>query len=83
MKIHSHSAIWILYLTVAVFCGAAGFAPVPVNRGMLQSSAVTTPDQRIEVPSARTPAVHYTGLAGSLVGTCLEHFHVFAIAKTW
>jgi hypothetical protein len=49
MKRCVHWAICISYVTVAVICGAAGFTPVPLNCGMLQSSVVTNPDQRIEV----------------------------------
>jgi hypothetical protein len=40
-----------LHLTVASFCNAAGFTPLPLNCSMAQSSAVTNPDQRIEVPA--------------------------------
>ena len=45
-------AVGSLYLTVAAFCGAAGFTPVPFNCSMAQGSLVTNLDQRIEVPPA-------------------------------
>jgi hypothetical protein len=49
MKTCVQWAVGSLYLTVAAFCGAAGFTPVPFNCGTLQSSALTNLDQRIEV----------------------------------
>ena len=49
MKIYIHWTVCSLYLTVAAFCGAAGFTPVPFDCSMAQSSVVTNLDQRIEV----------------------------------
>ena len=53
MKTYVHWAVCSLYLTVAAFCGAASFTPVPLNCGMLQSSLVTNLNQRIEVSASR------------------------------
>jgi|SRR5882724_5543705 len=53
MKTYVHWAVCSLYLTVTAICGAAGFTPIPVNCSMLQSSAVTNLDQRIEVSATR------------------------------
>jgi hypothetical protein len=53
MKTCVPSVIFISYLLVAAFCGAAGFTPIPLTCGMLQSSLVTNPDQPIDVPVAR------------------------------
>jgi len=52
MKIYVHWTVCSLYLTVAAFCGAAGFTPVPFDCSMAQSYVVTNLDQRIEVPPA-------------------------------
>jgi hypothetical protein len=44
--------LWVvcsLHLTVAAFCNAAVFTPVPLNCSMLDSSPVTNLDKRIEV----------------------------------
>ena len=49
MKSYVQWAVGSLYLTVAAFCSAAGFTPVPFNCGMAQGSPVTNLDQRIEV----------------------------------
>ena len=49
MKTYVQWAVGSLYLTVAAFCSAAGFTPVPFNCSMAQGSPVTNPDQRIEV----------------------------------
>jgi hypothetical protein len=45
-------AVCYMSLTVTGISGAAGFTPVPVNCSMVQSSAVTNLDQRIEVAAA-------------------------------
>ena len=52
MKAYVHWAVCSLYLTVAAFCGAASFTPVPLNCNMLDSSPVTNPDKRIEVSAS-------------------------------
>jgi hypothetical protein len=52
MKTYIQWAVGSLYLTVAAFCGAAGFTPVPFNCSTLQSTALTNLNQRIEVPPA-------------------------------
>jgi hypothetical protein len=52
MKTYVQWAVGSLCLTVAAFCGAAGFTPVPFNCSMAQGSLVTNLDQRIEVPPA-------------------------------
>lgn len=52
MKAYVHWAVCSLYLTVAPFCGAASFTPVPLNCNMLDSSPVTNPDKRIEVSAS-------------------------------
>lgn len=49
MKTYVQWAVGSLYLTVAAFCGAAGFTPVPFNCSMAHGSLVTNLDQRIEV----------------------------------
>jgi hypothetical protein len=49
MKTYVYWAVCSLYLTVAAFCGAASFTPVPLNCNMLDSSPVTNLDKRIEV----------------------------------
>ena len=52
MKAYVHWAVCFLGLTVAAFCGAASFTPVPLNCNMLDSSPVTNPDKRIEVSAS-------------------------------
>ena len=52
MKTYVHWAVCSLYLTVAAFCGAAGFTPIPFNCSMCESSLVTNLDQRIEVSAS-------------------------------
>lgn len=52
MKAYVHWAVCFLCLTVAAFCGAASFTPVPLNCSMLDSSPVTNPDKRIEVSAS-------------------------------
>jgi len=49
MKTYVRWAVCSLYLTVAAFCSAAGFTPVPLNCSVLDSSLVTNVDKRIEV----------------------------------
>jgi hypothetical protein len=49
MKTYLRWAVCSLYLTIAVFCGAASFTPVPLNCSMVDSSLVTNLDKRIEV----------------------------------
>ena len=53
MKTYVQWAVGSLYLTVAAFCSAAGFTPVPFNCSTLQGSQLTNLDQRIEVPAYR------------------------------
>jgi hypothetical protein len=53
MKRCVHWAICFSYLAFAAVCGAAGFTPIPLNCGMLQSSVVMNPEQRMEVSVAR------------------------------
>ena len=45
-------AVCSLYLTVAGFCGAASFTPVPVTCGQLESSNITNVNQRLEVSAS-------------------------------
>jgi hypothetical protein len=49
MKTYVHWAVCSLYLTVASFCGAASFTPVPISCSGLGISAVTNLNQRMEV----------------------------------
>src|SRR5262249_3581683 len=52
MRIYVRWAICSLYLTVAAFCDAAVFTPVPINCTMLDSSLVADLDKRIEVSAS-------------------------------
>jgi hypothetical protein len=52
MKTYVRWTVCSLYLTLAAFCGAASFTPVPVNCSMLDSSPVTNLDKRIEVSAS-------------------------------
>src|SRR5215470_11556613 len=51
-RIYVRWAICSLYLTVAAFCDAAVFTPVPINCTMLDSSLVADLDKRIEVSAS-------------------------------
>jgi len=51
-RIYVRWAICSLYLTVAAFCDAAVFTPVPINCAMLDSSLVADLDKRIEVSAS-------------------------------
>lgn len=49
MKIYVYPAVVFLYLTISVLCRAAEVLPGPVHCAMLQSTAVTKLEQRIEI----------------------------------
>ncbi|HEY6363493.1 MAG TPA: hypothetical protein VI585_01755 [Candidatus Binatia bacterium] len=52
MKTYVPWMVCCLHLTVATFCNAAVFTPVPLNCGMVDSSPVTNLDKRMEVSVA-------------------------------
>jgi hypothetical protein len=52
MRIYVPWVVSCLHLTVAVFCNAAVFTPVPLNCAMFDSSPVANLDERMEVPAA-------------------------------
>jgi hypothetical protein len=52
MKTYLRWAVGSLYLTVAAFCGAASFTPVPVTCGQLESSTIMNLNQRMEVSAS-------------------------------